>query len=270
MGNPLTRRSALPTGTLASPACAADPRLWYVSPSQLCGHRDRPVSITSPALEQLVSQLAGISALAGRPLGPEERQIVDAVFQTGVDPSRVRIVEARIASAPTTLRNQIRVWPGTDFLTPNHRGTLVHEMTHVWQYQTQGTGYITDALYHQVSSMIRTGDRNAAYLNYVLDDHRSITSYPAEEQAMIVEDYYELTVHYASDPDPPSWVAFRRPDLPRYERLIEQVRQSMPRSDLDLYESSLMHAPGAGVFGPNPGPGDHDVAPLIPLLMIRF
>jgi len=269
MGDPINRRSALPTGTLPTPACSLDPRLSYVSPSQLCGRRDAPLSVSFPALEEAIRQLSVISSLGGRRLYLREQQIIEDVFQSSVDTTRVRIVEARIANAPTTLGSYIRVEPGFNFLTDNNKATLVHEMTHVWQYQHFGNSYISDALFHQISSMVRTGTRNAAYMNYQLAADRAFSSYPAEEQATIVEDYYELTHRYQNDPSPPAWVVQRRPDLPQYERLIATVRQSMPLPDVELYQRTLM--PG---LTPSRDPmwdtHDHDDIQVVPLFRLDF
>ena len=41
--------------------------------------------------------------------------------------------------------------------------TLVHEMTHVYQYQTGGWGYAPEALWAQFKSFVTTGDRGGAY-----------------------------------------------------------------------------------------------------------
>ncbi len=269
MGNPISRHSALPLGSTPSPVCSVDPRLWYVSPSQLCQRRDLPVSVTSPALERLAIQVAAISGPGGRSLYESERQIVRDIFGNSVDAQRVSVVEARVANAPTTLGNQIRITPGFDFLTEDNKAVLIHEMTHIWQYQTHGSGYITDALYHQLSSMIQTGTRNAAYMNYELDDTRDFSTYSAEEQATIIEDYYQIAFRYKNDPAPPSWVEQRRQDLPYYERLVGQVRQATPLQEIEIYQRSMMQTPGWSSV-PVSEVHEREIAPLIPLFMVRF
>ena len=214
-------------------------------------------------------QVAAISGPGGRTLYEAERIIVREIFGNSVDAQRVHIVEARVANAPTTLGNQIRIMPGFDFLTDDNKAVLVHEMTHIWQYQTHGSGYITDALYHQVTSMVQTGTRNAAYMNYELDDTRDFSTYAAEEQATIVEDYYQIAFRYKNDPSPPSWVEQRREDLPYYERLVGQVRQAVPVPEIEIYERSLMQSPASRTV-PLSEMREREVAPLIPLFMYRF
>ncbi len=138
----------------------------------------------------------------------------------------------------------------------------------MWQFQVYGTSYITDSVYHNASGQIATGNRNVAYMNYQLETNSSMSDFTAEEQATIVGDYYEMTRIYQNDPNPPSWVALRSPNLPIYERLIQQVRSSTPQTDSMVYQRSLMNQPMPG-FDLNSS-GTQDFAPVMPLLEIRF
>jgi hypothetical protein len=244
-----------------------DPRLGNVPADVLRNRTDRPVSVTFPALEWTAIQLAAVANPFGRALYDWEYEIVHDIFESGLDASRVRIVETRIMNAPTTLGNQIRVPPGWTFERDN-RPVLVHECAHVWQFQTRGTGYITDSVYHNASGQIATGNRNVAYLNYQLTANSSISHFTAEEQATIVGDYYEMTRIYQNDPNPPAWVALRSRDLPIYEGLIREVRASTPQTDSMVYQRSLMNQPPPG-FELN-SPGTQGFAPVMPLLEIRF
>jgi hypothetical protein len=250
---------------MPDPTSPTDPRLWNVPADVLRNRHDQPVSVTSPALEWLAIQASAITSPFGRALRRWESEIVDDFFLGSVDSTRIRIVEVRVLNAPTTLGNQIRVAPGWTFEREN-RPVLVHECAHVWQYQTRGTSYITDSVYHNASGQIATGNRNVAYMNYRLHPDASISEYTAEEQATIVGDYYELTRIYQADRNPPSWVTMRRPDLPIYEQLMRQVRAATPRSDTVVYEQSLMNRPLPGVDPTRPDP----FAPVMPLLEIRF
>jgi hypothetical protein len=243
-----------------------DPRLGNIPANVLRNRNDRPVSITSPALEWAAIQAAAIANPFGRALYEWEYEIVHDIFRSGLDASRVRIVETRIMNFPTTLGNQIRVPPGWSF-ERDKRPILVHECAHVWQYQTRGTSYITDSVYHNASGQIATGDRNVAYMNYQLQPDSSMSDFTAEEQATIVGDYYEMTRIYTSDPKP-SWVALRSRDLATYERLIAQVRSATPREDSMIYQQSLMNQPPPGFDLQSPG--TTGFAPVMPLLEIRF
>ncbi|HEY4304720.1 MAG TPA: hypothetical protein VGM82_09645 [Gemmatimonadaceae bacterium] len=251
---------------MPGPTPPTDPRLGNIPSNVLRNRQDKPVTVTSPALEWAAIQAAAITSPFGRRLYGWERDTVDDIFQGAVDTARIRIAEVRVLNAPTTLGNQIRVAPGWTFERDN-RPVLVHECAHVWQYQTRGTAYITDSVYHNASGAIATGNRNVAYMNYRLQKNSSIGDFTAEEQATIVGDYYEMTRIYKNDPNPPSWVGMRSPDMAIYERLIGQVRSAMPRAETVIYENSLMNRPLPGV---DPSSKQNQFAPTMPLLQFRF
>jgi len=243
-----------------------DPRLGNVPNSVLRSRSDSWVSVSSPALEWSAIQLSAATNI-GRALYQWEFDAVQDIFRGAVDAFRVRVVETTILNAPTTLGNQIRVPHGWSFDKDN-KPVLIHECAHVWQYQTRGTSYITDSVFHNASGQIATGNRNVAYMNYQLSQNSSIGDFSAEEQATIVGDYYELTRIYQNDPNPPAWVGVRRPDLPIYERLIQQVRSSTPMADSMVYQRSLMNQPSPGFDFTTPGTSGF--APVMPILEFRF
>ncbi|HTV01600.1 MAG TPA: hypothetical protein VMF13_13715 [Luteitalea sp.] len=251
---------------MPDPKRIIDPRIDGVRPDVLRNRTDRPVSVTSPALEWAAIQAAAIANPFGRALWDWEFEIVHDIFQSSLDASRIRIVETRVMNAPTTLGNQIRVSPGWTFEKGN-KPVLVHECAHVWQYQTRGTSYITDSVYHNASGAIATGNRNVAYMNYQLTAGSSIYDFTAEEQATIVGDYYEMTKIYTTDPKP-DWVNLRSRDMAIYERLIAQVRSARPQQDSMIYQQSLMNQPQPGMDFTSPG--TQGFAPVMPLLEIRF
>jgi hypothetical protein len=246
-----------------------DPRLWYVDPGALGGPPSSPVSLSSPAIEHILIQTAILASPFGRKLSPDEIALIDSIFGQSVDTARIRVVDASIANAPTTLGNQIRVRPGNSFGSEEGKSTLIHETGHVWQYQTQGTRYITCAVYHQIDAHVKTGTRNAAYMNYKLDSKSKISDFPAEEQAQIIQDYYEISVRYKGSTNPPEWVKMRQKNLTDYERLIKDVRGYRPMSQQQIYTDSLMKDPGARYL-PAPMSDENRTLPLMPILEFRF
>lgn len=142
----------------------------------------------------------------------------------------------------------------------------MQEATHVWQYQNNGTRYITCSLYHQAAAAIETGTRNAAYYNDQLNQRSNFGDYPAEQQAQIVEDFYSLTdLHSGPHASLPAWVIQRRPDMPHYEPLMRQVRSARPRSQAQIYSDALIQPPRQNLFPPPnrsvaPFPADHAVS----------
>lgn len=145
-----------------------------------------------------------------RELTGDERLDARLVFGDSVDLTAIRIVSTWIANSPVALGNTIRV--GGHGLID--RATLIHELAHVWQFQTQGSAYVSDSVYHQMASVIRTGSRASAYALGDLDlSVNSIRDLPAEKQAVIIECYF-------ADP-------MARRDH-RFQRFIAEVRSSRP------------------------------------------
>lgn len=255
------------TKTLA-PLCLTDPRLSGVRASLLCSTRYQPVTVTSPLLEGLLIMAGHIESLRGVPLTPPELKTIKDIFATSVDASRIRLVRTSIANAPTTLGDQIRIAPDQRTDTPDWMSTLVHETTHVWQYQTHGTSYITDSIYHQLRAKRAMGTRDGAYYNYQLKKGGHFSDYSAEEQAQLVEDYYDITVLYAKQTSVPKWVSQRKADLPLYEELITELRSAIPMPDSEIYERNLMSLPLDQRFPGASSP--YGTVPVVPLLEIRF
>lgn len=204
-------------------AFLADPRLHPLPADKLERWVDRPVRHTFPQLERALIGASRMSG-AGRPLYGIERDLLQGLFGDSLSLDPIRVVETRWLNAPTVLGNTIRVRPGYAF-SGVRASVLVHEAMHLWQFQHQGTGYITDSVYHNVRSLLRTGRRSLAYLNYQLDAESRLSDFTSEQQATLVADYYELTHFFARAQQPPPWVVARQQLLPFYERLMDEVRQ---------------------------------------------
>jgi hypothetical protein len=121
-----------------------------------------------------------------RPLSGDERKLLLKIFGASVNLDAVTLAYTDLAvdGRAYTLGNTIRVpehMPkGTHFSVAD----LVHEMTHVWQYQTRGTSYISDSIFHQM-----TGGQAAYDVEIVAG--QSFYEYSAEQEAMIVERYFK-------------------------------------------------------------------------------
>lgn len=186
---------------------------------------DRPVTVRIPVLENIATQFGGAFAQGeSRYLNTQEKGIATAIFQQSINLDPVRLVVTTVVSAPTTLGNNIRIPPGWDM--PNH--TLIHELTHVWQYQTRGSSCISNSFIHQAAGILSGASRDAAY-HPVIVQGQSIYRYTAEHQAVIVEDYY--------------WKPALQLD-PDYQRMIAEVRSAKPVfTSMDSYQESL-YGPG--------------------------
>ena len=75
--------------------------------------------------------------------------------------------------------------------TPRARSLLVHESVHVWQFQRQGWRYALGAVAEQARAWLRTGSRRSAY-HYTLSPERPLQTYGYEQQAQMIQDYFDL------------------------------------------------------------------------------
>lgn len=161
-----------------------------------------------------------------RSLSMVEQRLLQTIFQSSLDYNAMRIADTTVGSQgrPYTLGNTIRVPPGG---TLDLR-TLVHESTHVWQYQTKGTGYISDSAWHQIM------DASAYEVKIV--PHQSFSSYSAENQAVIVEAYYvdSLTSPKAPategtyDPSKTTTVPSGWSLIPEVLKMLTEIRSARP------------------------------------------
>jgi hypothetical protein len=121
-----------------------------------------------------------------RGLSKEELSVAELVFLDSVDLNRVRINYG----GPLTL-----IYPGVtvgntvsfpvdsyNFNEQNDQALLMHELTHVWQYQNHGWSYLFRALYEEIF------EANAYAINY--DPQMSFFDYDVEEQCEIVAEYF--------------------------------------------------------------------------------
>jgi hypothetical protein len=223
--------------------------------------------VRSPLVEGLLVLGQGALANPGRPLTVHEEGILRSVFKDSIDYDAIRVALTNVGAKgrPYTLGNTIRIPPKTDF-TPD---TLVHEVTHVWQYQTQGSGYLSDSAWHQMT------DGDESY-HVTLAGGQSIYSYTAERQAVIVEAYY---VDRLRNPQKPATQTDYDPykdevpvgwsKLPDVIRMICEVQRARPLSDNDATQERMF---GPGWNRPNnlpPSPGT-DRIEILPILRIEF
>ena len=114
-----------------------------------------------------------------------------SVFGGSINLDRVRVDQHAFIGPPVSHRAY------TSFHTINTWGslpdaTLIHELTHVWQFQQAGSVYIAQAL----SAQFHFGQAAYQYdmheLRSAKQEGRGILSFNREKQAQIVEDYYRI------------------------------------------------------------------------------
>jgi hypothetical protein len=217
-----------------------------------------------PTLEVFAARHGDILSTGARPLSPHELELAVPIFGASVAYGAVRVVVASVANAPTTLGNFIRISP--EYRT---RGipdsTVIHELTHVWQFQTRGMRYMSNSLCQQVYAILTKGDRNYAYDLSGADIAKAgkIDQLPAEKQAMFVELWFlNRAMSFPGEPKP---MLMR--DNPICQSMMRQVQQARPLPFAQIIEEAAL---GPGRQHPLPSPSGEPEGRIMPLLRIDF
>jgi hypothetical protein len=149
------------------------------------------VRLRFPTLEIFAATHGAALAIDGRKLTCCEIERARELFDNSLNYDEVRIVVALLASSPLTLGSQIRISPriAAEGLPS---WLLMHELTHVWQYQTRGTRYISNSICHHLAAWTMTGAQAAAYelSGTEIVKAGSIHRLSAEQQAMLVQAWF--------------------------------------------------------------------------------
>jgi hypothetical protein len=208
-----------------------------------------PARLRIPSLEILSDQYGGTLGRAGEPLTSREIGLARPVFGESINYGDVRVVVTTVIAAPTTLGNNIRT-PQRDM----EDWVLIHELTHIWQYQTQGTRYISDSACAQLRAAIASGDRNAAYT--YTPGQQSIYDYSAEQQASIVEDWYKRPALRSDE---------------NYMRYLRQVRSARPvMTAQERYNEAMFGDTGRGGRSLPPPPSGLEPSGTAPIFRLEW
>lgn len=167
-----------------------------------------------------------------RVLGEHEIRIAKSVFENTVAYDRVFIGDGLGANArpftipiPYTSPRKYLINVGENGFTgmsfrQTDKELLIHELTHVWQGHNSTWAWTVQgsSIYHQ----IRHGD--SAY-DYDKTDYKDWSSYNPEQQAQIVEDWYEaasLEANGGKSVDGKDWLMGE--DDPRYRYIELNIR----------------------------------------------
>lgn len=130
-----------------------------------------------------------------RLLTPGEIRLAATIFGSSVDYAAVRIFDSpgsvlgRLANS-TALRNDIRIHDQSRYAQDFSqapvalRELFLHEMTHVWQYQS-GRNFVREL----ASDLARHGFNRRGVYEYELNSPR-LSDYTTEQQAQMVATYY--------------------------------------------------------------------------------
>ena len=98
---------------------------------------------------------------------------------------------------------------------------LLHELTHIWQFQQMGAVYVPRAIKAQFSKMGYNYGGVSALKAY-LGKGKSFLSFNLEQQGDIISDYYRIKDGYR-----PRWGNGDRRDLSIYESFVNQVKNGV-------------------------------------------
>ena len=150
-------------------------------------------------LGTLISLFQKVWLLQGkeRPLTKAEKDRLRRVFQNSISLHNIRVVEGSSCilgneSFATTIGNTIYT-RSINLDDPRNDSVLVHECTHVWQYQNLGSRYVADALGAQLLLPNKNGRRGVAYNWEVTEVNRGNTDwneFNKEGQAQFIQDVW--------------------------------------------------------------------------------
>jgi hypothetical protein len=179
------------------------------------------VRVRFPSLELFgLHHARALSIGKARRLNANELKAAQSVFGKSIDYRSVRILKASAVNSPTVLGNVIRTDDQSSFL--GSQVTFIHEMTHVWQYQTSGTRYISNSVIQQIKEKITSEDVKPKIV-----PNASIYNYTVEEQAEIVSDYYAFTEYQKTYAD-----LERKGQLPKNKKGIVAVLPILEKAGL--------------------------------------
>lgn len=168
---------------------------------------------------ELYETITDIVKFNSRPLYKWEIELAKSVFGNTIDYRRVRIDEYSFAG-PKQMRFCYVSFYGINSWGPMQNSILIHEITHVWQFEKLGSVYIPKALLAQQTTLgYDYGGVEA--LRASREKGKSFLSFNFEQQGDIISDYFRIREGYK-----PQWGNATRLDLPIYETFVEEVRQS--------------------------------------------
>ncbi len=202
-----------------------------------------------PTWEQFLINYGSATASWGARLTSDQKKLAKEIFGDSIDLTRVRV---RTGALPGMGGAAAMVLGNTVIVDPKYAlkgGLLAHELTHVWQYQTTGSKYLSNATVHR------------SYRVKIVRG-RPIGEYNAEQQATIVENYYYWrylkTVSSDFRADNPNI----RGTMKEVDRLMNEIRGRRPQAEstlqLDLNramtgaDSSSLPSPADLSDSPNP------------------
>lgn len=153
-----------------------------------------------------------------RALTGGEVRTANSVFGNSIDFDLVRVDERAVLGPAFTDRaytsfHTINAWGGLD------DDVLIHELTHVWQYEKAGALYMAQALHAQATRGLGAYNYGGVPgLQTAQKKGQGFSSFNREEQAQIMQDFYRIKQGQAP------WIGSgTSADLPLYVRFVKEV-----------------------------------------------
>jgi hypothetical protein len=169
-------------------------------------------------LPEIFETVIDIVKFNSRPLNKWEIDLAKSVFGNTINYQRVRIDEYSFVG-PKQRRFCYVSFYSINSWGPMQNSVLIHEITHIWQFEKMGSVYIPKALLAQQTAegynyggvkALRTGREMG----------KSFLSFNFEQQGDIISDYFRIREGYK-----PRWGDATRMDLPIYEAFVDEVRK---------------------------------------------
>ena len=165
-----------------------------------------------------------------RSLNAEELAVTKKVFRDGLDTSRVHINEesrlpnvigrigALLKGQPAPTANAITI-ANTAYFPRKLKndlvdmGWLIHELTHCWQYQHDGIGYLFQAAFASTYDFRIKGEKHGESLKDQHKQKKKFRDFNREQQGDIVRYYYfalNQPNRFISDEDISDWEPYMK------------------------------------------------------------
>ncbi|HBB30782.1 MAG TPA: hypothetical protein DDZ80_02255 [Cyanobacteria bacterium UBA8803] len=165
---------------------------------------------------EIYETLADFLKFTTRPLNSREIEVAKSVFGNSINYNLVRVDTKALLGPSWTGRayvsfNTINSWG------PLENDKLIHELTHVWQYQRDGAIYMPQAI-HAQNSAAGYNYGGVTELQRRKNIYQGITSFNREQQASIVQDYFLIV-----NGKQPQYGNGTYTDLPLYAHFVKEV-----------------------------------------------
>lgn len=194
--------------------------------------------VNASAAPAAVETLFDILKFNTRGLSDAEVEVAKSVFGDSINYNAVRIDEGSAIAllnehltprGPFTSLHTINLAEDLDMNDPNDAKTLIHELTHIWQYEQRGLYYVYEAAHDKGEYGFGGDDAIKA----AVQAKKDFSDFGMEQQASIVARYYEIKMDSDSGNDK---------YIKDYAHYVKEV-STLPLSELEAPAFSVIAQP---------------------------